>query len=202
VVTNEQVALLRSATFKVTSTPTESERDFRIRLQLLAREARDRQIETLRGKYATKLSSLQERLRRAEQAVQREQAQATQAKMDTAISVGGAILGALFGRGKVSVGTIGKVGTAARGVGRAAQQQSDVTRANDSVLTLQAQYAELEGALQQDIDALGATYDAQQEALESIPIKAKSGDVHIQLVALVWVPLRTDASGNTVAAWQ
>ena len=202
VVTNEQVALLRSATFKLTSAAQESERDFRIRLQLLAREARDQQIETLRGKYATKLSSLQDRLRRAEQAVQREQSQATQAKMDTAISVGGAILGALFGRGKVSVGTIGKVGTAARGVGRAAQQQSDVTRANDSVLTLQAQYAEVEAALQQDIDALDTTYDAQQEALESIAIKAKSGDVHIQLVALVWVPLRTDASGRTVAAWQ
>lgn len=202
IVTNESVSLLRSAAFKQTSNPGESERDFRIRLQVMAREARDNQIETLRGKYATKLASLQERVRRAEQAVQREQAQASQAKMDTAISVGGAILGAIFGRGKISAGAIGKVGTAARGAGRAAQQQGDVTRANESVQALQAQYADLEAALQQDIDALGATYDAQQDALEAIPIKAKSGDVHVQLVALVWVPFHRDAAGTTTAAWR
>ncbi len=202
IVTNESVSLLRSAAFKQTSNPGESERDFRIRLQLMAREARDNQIETLRGKYATKLASLQERLRRAEQAVQREQAQASQAKMDTAISVGGAILGAIFGRGKISAGAIGKVGTAARGAGRAAQQQGDVTRANESVQALQAQYADLEAALQLDIDALGATYDAQQDALEAIPIKVKSGDVHVQLVALVWVPFHRDATGMATAAWR
>ena len=202
IVTNETVSLMRSAAFKHTSNAGESERDFRIRLQLMAREARDNQIETLRGKYATKLTSLQERLRRAEQAVQREQAQASQAKMDTAISVGGAILGAIFGRGKISAGSIGKVGTAARGAGRAAQQQGDVARASESVQALQAQYTELEGALQQDIDALGATYDAQQDALEAIPIKAKSGDVHVQLVALVWVPFHRDGAGMATAAWR
>ena len=202
IVTNESVSLLRSAAFKQPSNPGESERDFRIRLQLMAREARDNQIETLRGKYATKLASLQERMRRAEQAVEREQAQASQAKMDTAISVGGAILGAIFGRGKISAGAISKVGTAARGAGRAAQQQGDVTRANESVQALQAQYADLEAALQQDIDALGATYDAQQDALEAIPIKAKSGDVHVQLVALVWVPFHREAAGMATAAWR
>ena len=120
--------------------------------------------------------------------------------MDTAISVGGAILGAIFGRGKISAGAISKVGTAARGAGRAAQQQGDVTRANDSVQALQLQYADLEAALQQDIDALGATYDAQQDALEAIPIKAKSGDVHVQLVALVWVPFVRDAAGGEISA--
>jgi len=202
IVTNERVSLLRSAAFKQTSNPGEAERDFRIRLQLMARETRDNQIETLRGKYATKLASLQERIRRAEQAVQREQAQASQAKMDTAISVGGAILGAIFGRGKISAGAIGKVGTAARGAGRAAQQQGDVTRANESTQALQAQYAYMEAALQQDIDALGATYDAQQDALEAIPIKARSGDVHVQLVALVWVPFHRDAAGMATAAWR
>ena len=198
IVTNESVALLRSAAFKQTSNAGESERDFRIRLQLLAREARDNQVETLRGKYATKLASLQERVRRSEQAVQREQAQASQAKMDTAISFGGAILGAIFGRGKISAGAIGKVGTAARGAGRAAQQQGDVTRANESVQALQAQYANLEAALQQDIDALGATYDAQKDALEVIPVKAKSGDVRVQIVALVWVPFHRDAADRPV----
>ena len=76
---------------------------------MLAHEARDAKIEVLRGKYATKLAAMQDKLRRAEQTVQRESQQASQAKMDTAISVGGAILGAIFGRGKVGVGTLGNL---------------------------------------------------------------------------------------------
>lgn len=202
VVTNEQVELLRSPTLKLTSAAGETEREFRIRLQVAAREARDAKIETLRGKYATKLSALQERIRRAEQAVSREESQASQAKMDTMISVGGALLGAVFGRGKIGVGTFGKVGTAARGMGRAAQQRGDVARASESVGALQAQYAELEAKLQGEIDALGASYDAQQEELERIAIKAKSGDVQVQLVGLAWVPYATDSAGMVTAAWR
>jgi Skp family chaperone for outer membrane proteins len=202
IVTNEQVALLQSTSLKLTSTPGETERDFRIRLQQVAREARDAKVETLRGKYATKLTSLQERIRRAEQAVQREQQQASQAKMDTVISVGSAILGAVFGRGKIGASAVGKVGTAARGMGRAAQQSGDVTRANESVQALQQQYAELEARLQEDIDALGAAFDAQTESLTPVPIKAKSGDVHVQFVALAWVPYVTDEQGIAHAGWR
>lgn len=201
-VTNETVTLLTSPEFKETSKPGESERDFRIRLQVLAHEKRDGAVDKLRAKYATKFTTLQDKIRRAEQAVQREQAQASQAKMDTAISVGGAILGAIFGRGKISATTISKVGTAARGAGRAAQQSGDVTRANESVEALRAQYADLEATLQGEIDTLGASYDAQQEALTTTVVKAKSGDVQVPLVALVWVPYLRDTAGMALAAWR
>ncbi len=202
IVTNEQITLFRSAAFKTTSNPGESEAQFRIRLQVLSHEARDAKIEVLRGKYATKLAAMQDKLRRAEQTVQRESQQASQAKMDTAISVGGAILGAIFGRGKVGVGTLGKVATATRGAGRAAQQAGDVSRAQESLEALQQQQAELEAKLQAEVDALGAAYDAQQESLETVLVKAKSTDVLVQLCGLLWVPYVKDANGMVTAAWR
>ncbi len=202
VVTNEQVSLYRSPTFKVTSQENENERDFRIRLQQLARESRDEKIDTLRHKYDSKFTTLQERIRRAEQAAQREQQQATQAKMNTAISVGGAILGAIFGRGKIGAGSLGKLGTAARGVGRATQQAGDVDRANETVQALREQESALQATLQGEIDALGASYDAQSEALESVAIPARSTDVRVQFVALVWVPYVRDDNGLQTAAWR
>jgi len=201
-VANEQVTLFKSAALKLTSEPGESERDFRIRLQVHAHELRDEKIAALRSKYSTKLATAVEKVRKAEQAVQREQQQASQAKMDTAISVGGAILGAIFGRGKVGVGTLGKVATATRGAGRAAQQAGDVTRAAESLAAAQQQYADLEARLQEEVDALGAAYDAQQETLDTTVVKAKAGDVHIQLVALCWVPRVRDASGRLGDAWR
>lgn len=202
VVTNEAVTLYRSAAFKSTSAPGETEGQFRVRLQVMAHEARDAKLEVLRGKYATRLSALQDKLRRAEQAVQREAQQASQAKMDTAISVGGAILGAIFGRGKVGAGTIGKVATATRGAGRAAQQAGDVARAQESLAAVQQQYAELEARLQQEVDALGAAYDAQQEQLEEVVVRARTTDVHVQLCALLWVPYTKDHAGLVTAAWR
>ncbi|MBL0938254.1 MAG: DUF87 domain-containing protein [Gemmatimonadaceae bacterium] len=202
VVANEQITLFKSAAYKITSSAGEAERDFRIRLQVLAHEERDRKIDALRTKYATKLSTLADKVRRAEQSVQREQQQASQAKMDTAISVGGAILGAIFGRGKVGAGTIGKVATATRGAGRAAQQAGDVTRAQESLEAVRQQYTELESRLQEEVDALGASYDAQQETLESVVVKAKASDVQVQIVALLWLPHRRDAQGMTIAAWR
>ncbi|HYW32042.1 MAG TPA: DUF87 domain-containing protein [Gemmatimonas sp.] len=200
VLTNEQVELLQSTECKLTSESGESERDFRIRLQLVSREKRDARIDTLRGKYATRMTTLQEKIRKAEQAVAREASQASQANMSTMLSVGGALLGAVFGRGKIGAGTIGKVGTAARGVGRAVQQRGDVSRANESAEALRGQYADLESQLQSDIDTLGGSYDAASEELGRIPVKAKSGDVVVQLVALVWLPYTVDG-GTISAAW-
>ncbi|MEO8000075.1 MAG: ATP-binding protein, partial [Gemmatimonadaceae bacterium] len=189
IATNEVITLFRSPSTKQISNAGESERDFRIRLQVGSREQRDTAIEKLRGKYATKLSALQERLRKAEQSVTREQAQASQAKMDTMISVGSAVLGAIFGRGKVGAGTISKVGTAARGAGRVARQSGDVTRAGETVQAITAQYQDLEAQLQSEIDALGASFDSQSESLEEIVIKAKAGDVVVPLLALAWNPV-------------
>lgn len=189
IATNETVTLYRSQSTKQTSQPGESERDFRIRLQLASREARDAGIEKLRGKYAAKLGALQERIRKAEQAVVREQSEASQAKTDTFISVGSAILGAMFSRGKVGSGAIGKVGTAARGAGRMARQSGDVTRAGETVQALATQYHALESELQGELDALGASFNSQTEELETVVVKARAGDVVVPLVALAWVPV-------------
>ena len=199
---NEGVELFRSASRKLVSNAGESERDFRIRLQVASREARDAKVDTLRGKYATKLSALQERIRKAEQAVAREESQASQANMSSVLSVGGALLGAVFGRGKIGAGTIGKAGTAVRGVGRAAQQRGDVARANESVDALRAQAREIEEKLQGEIDALDLSYDAQREELERIAVTPKTADVQVQLLALAWVPYAEGGEGLALTDWR
>ena len=95
---SQRVELLRSPSLKAVSRPEESERDFRVRLQESTRETRDQAKEKLRQKYAPKIAALEERKRRAEQAVARENEQAKQQGLQTAISVGATILGAFLGR--------------------------------------------------------------------------------------------------------
>ena len=110
------------------------------------REQRDAAVEKLRTQYAPKMQKLQEKVRNAEQVVQREEGQARGAKMQTAISAGATILDALIGR-KVSRTSMGRATTTARGAQRAMQQEQDVKAAKEDLASAQAEYERLEQEL-------------------------------------------------------
>jgi hypothetical protein len=183
-----KLQLLRSPSLGETSRPGESERDFRIRLADLAREQRDAQVEALRKKLEPKVTQMQDRIRRAEQAREREQSQASQQTWQSVLSIGTAVAGALFGRKALSVSTLSRAGTAARGVGRAVQQREDVGRAEENVEALQKQLADLQAETQAEIDALQQKLDPQTEAFETMDLKPKRKDVEVKQVTLAWAP--------------
>jgi phage host-nuclease inhibitor protein Gam len=149
-----------------------------------SRSARDTSVETLRSKYAPKITRLDERIRTAEQRVAREQTQAQQTQVQSAISIGATVLGALFGRKLVGAGNIGRATTAARGVSRTMQEKQDVARAAESVETLQAQLAELNAECEAEIAALSAAATPSIEMLELTP---KKSDITVTRVALAWI---------------
>ncbi len=166
----------------------ESERDFRIRLQEEARARRDQTTERLRQKYAPKIAALNERIRRAQQSVERERTQAEQEKVQTAVSIGATILGAFMGRKSLTVGTIGRATTAARGASRAYRQAQDVGRAQETVGALQAQLDELEAQFKAEVDAFEGAGDPLNDPLETVVLKPKRTGVSVKVVGLTWTP--------------
>jgi hypothetical protein len=197
---SQSIELFSSPTHKAFSTPGESEADFRIRLQQAGREKRDAGAEELRKKYAAKTATLEERLRKAMAATEREAEQAKQAKLQTAISIGGTVLGAFLGR-KKGLGSLGRATTAARGVGRAVQQSGDVKRAEETVGALRSQLDALEVQFQEDANALAAAADPMTEQLTKVTIKPKKTDISVQLVALAWAPSFVSHSGELSPGW-
>ena len=197
---SQKMDLLRSPSLEEVSQPGEGEREFRVRLQQLAREQRDQLVEELRKKYAPKSAVLQERLRRAQQAEEKQAEQAKQAKFQTAISFGSTLLGAFTGR-KVSSSTISRASTAMRGFSRAIDESKDVTRAGDTVASIQKLLADLQVEFDNETAALSTKFDPSNEALETISIKPGKSDIMLQLVSLAWVPTWQDAQGNSTPAW-
>ena len=189
--------LWRSPTFELISRPGESERDFRIRLADAAREERDREVEELREKYAKKAATIEERIRRAEQKVEKERQQAGQRKLETVISVGTTLLGAFFGRRRLTTG----LRTATRGVGRSFKESQDVDRAREDLAARQRDLAELERELEQEIEELSDRFRQEAEELETFELKPRRTDVDVQLVALAWVPYRRGEDGTLEAVW-
>ncbi|HEY0010061.1 MAG TPA: hypothetical protein VGB55_15140, partial [Tepidisphaeraceae bacterium] len=91
-----RLELFSAPAAKLTSTPDECERDFRARLSQAAREERDALAEKLRLKYAPKHASLEERLRKAQQAKAKEEQEASSSTLSAAMSVGASLLGAFL----------------------------------------------------------------------------------------------------------
>ncbi|MDH7561583.1 MAG: ATP-binding protein [bacterium] len=193
--------LLRSPSLGLVSKPGETARDFRIRLQLAAHEQRDEMVERLRQKYAARMTSLQERVRRAEWALQREVEQAKQQKMQTALSLGTTLLGAFVGRKAISHSTLGRATTAARGASRAMKEEQDVRRAQENLEQVRQQLAELEQQLAREIEEMQARTDPMNERLETVVLRPRKTDVNVSLIALAWVPHWQDQAGQLSPAW-
>ncbi|HZH49757.1 MAG TPA: hypothetical protein VFD86_08310 [Nitrospira sp.] len=193
--------LLKSPSTKEVSKPGESERDFRVRLQQFGREQRDKGAASLRQKYAPKIAGLQDRVRRAEQQKEKQQAESRSSQMQAAISVGASILGAFLGRKTISATNIGRATTAIRGAGRVMKESQEVSLAEENVAALQKQLADLEAQFKSESEALTAATDPLNEKLDTISIKPTKGNIAVKLVALAWTPHWRSSNGAMTPAW-
>lgn len=196
-----KIDLFKSPTTNMLSKPGESERDFRVRLQQVGREERDRLSEELRKKYAPKITALRDRVRRAEQAREKQQNESRSSQVQAVISVGASILGAFLGRKTLSATNIGRATTAIRSAGRVMKESQEVGHAEDNVATLQQQLADLETQFKSERDAQMAATDPLTERLDPISLKPSKSNIVVKLVALAWVPTWRAADGTAVPAW-
>jgi hypothetical protein len=192
---------MKSRIFKEISKPGESERDFRVRLQQSGREQRDKAADQLRQKYAPKITALQERIRRAQQLKEKQQAEARSSQVQAAISVGASILGAFLGRKTISATNIGRATTAIRSAGRVMKESKDVSQAEENVATLQQQLADLETQFKSESETLAAATDPLNEKLETISLKPTKANIAVKLVTLAWTPYWRDTQGASTPAW-
>ena len=197
---SQRLDLLQSPSLKATSNPGEDEREFRIRLSQLAREHRDEMVEALRKKYSPKIAALQERQRKAEAMVEKQEEQAKKAKLDTALSVGATLLGAFTGRKVLSQSNISSARSAMRGAGRAMDEGKDIQRAAETVEAVKEQLGDLQAEFNTEMATLQEKIDPTIETLERLSLKPKKTDIQVQLVTLAWDPYWQDTHGNLIAA--
>ena len=181
------LAVFRSPLVGATSVAGLDEADFRARIALALREKRDAAVETLRRKYAPRLTTLQDQIRRAEARVQREDSQLSQQKLSTVISVGASILGAFLGRKKLSSSNVGRIGSAARNAGKIGRESDDVSRAQESLDVLQQRHTDLQNEFDQESAALQSKFDPMVSTIDQVEIKPRKSDIEVTLLALVWV---------------
>ena len=107
----------------------------------------------------------------------------------------------MLGRKRISASSASKVGTAIKTAGSARKEAADVKRAEQVAEKVKADMAALEQDLQKDIDALDTKFDAQNEELDEIVVRAKSTDIHVAITGLAWLPYTPDEKNRLRPAW-
>jgi len=178
----------RAPAIDAVSRPGEDERDFRSRITLRVHEWRDAEMARIRARQTVKLTSIEDRLERARQKVEKQQAEAHNQSLQTYVSIGSAVLGALFGRKKISSTTIGKAATSMRSASRAARQQADVAHAEESLSSLEEKRRLLEDELDAELQRIRLEFAPERMALERVDVPARKSGTTVEEVVLAWVP--------------
>lgn len=185
---NRRLSLWTCKALSATSESDESESDFRIRLRHAAREERDLQVEKVRSKFASSFRTLEDRIRRAEQKVEREKAQRSEKTMSAGISVLTSIAGALFGRKLRSVTNVTRAGSAMKSASSLAKETADIRHANDALESLLERRAELNADVEADVARIQDELDPAMMELEQEEIKPRKSDIEVTRLQLVWIP--------------
>ena len=178
----------RAAAIDAVSRPGEDEGEFRARIAHRVKEWRDARLDEVRERHAAKLATLADRIERARQKVEREKAEAKNQSLQTYVSIGSAVLGALLGRKKASATNIGRAATSRRSASRAARQQADVAHAEESLGALEEKRIELEERIAEEVERVRLESDPARIELEAIDVPAKKTDIAVDDVVLAWVP--------------
>jgi hypothetical protein len=189
---NYNIALWKSNVFKLISLPDESERDFRIRLRQASQERKDLEIERIRRQFAKKVDSLEKQLETARRQAQREGDQYQQKMLNTAISVGSSIFGAILG-GRASRTGIARAARSATGLGK---EKRDIARAKEKMSQIQDRINELDEQLIERITEIAEKFDPMNEELQKIVVQPKKSDILQRSFGFLWVPYARLADGT------
>ena len=193
---SQKQQLWKCAALKQVSQAGESEADFRVRLSQSGRETRDVQLEKLRQKYAPKMTTLSEQIRKAEARVAKEKSQSTQQMLGTALSFGSTVLGALMGRRLTSVTNVTRATSTMKSAGRIFREQQDVSQAGETVEAYRERFAALDAQFQAEAAKIQSGFDADQLQLEELAIQPKKADITVSQVVLLWEPWVAKADGT------
>src|SRR5205085_10466374 len=100
------------------------------------------------------------------------------------ISVGSGVFGAISGKKALSVGTVGRASTAARGAGRVLRESGDGERAGQTLAAAEQALRELDGEIEAAARALESTLDPRTEALARVVLRPKRANVTVRFVTL------------------
>ena len=182
---NSKLSLFKNEDLKIISKQNESLTDFKIRIQDRLNEKIDEQIESLQLKFSKTNDSIDDKLNKLFDKLEKEQLQASATTTDAIISIGTSLLGAFFGK-STTASTLGKVASSAKGATKILKEKSDVKYVESEIQQLQIEKEELQKTLENEISKINEENKISNFQIEEIFIKPKRTDIFNVKLELLW----------------
>ncbi len=197
---SHRLTIYHCASLKAYSHPGEGEDDFRIRLTHQLHELRDEQVQQLREKFAARMAKLDDQIRSAQDRLREAESEYRHETLDTAISIGTSIFGALFSRKKLSKTNVDRASSSARKAGRVAREKADVRRVKDQLDQLIQKRGQLDEEIADQVARIEAQCQPDRLRVKRLELKPLKKDVSDERVAVVWIPWHLDPQGQATRA--
>ena len=184
--------------------PQERERDFKIRLQQVARERRDQEVDKLEKQFEQQISRLEDKLQKVERELAADEADYGSRKQQEWIGIGETVLGWVLGRRSTRA-----LSTAASRRRITSQAGQDLEQSREEITDFKNEIAALATQLKEQSEAITLKWANLMDDLGKEELAPRRTDIDVQMIALAWLPswvirysdgqrLRTD----TIAAYQ
>jgi len=191
-VRNQTVEAYANRDLKLYSRPGESQDDFAKRCSETADAKADAQAATLRDKYEAKARTLQTQLEVAEDRAELLRDQQRSSRVSEVAHVAGGILGSFLG-GRSRASTLSKMAGSLGGIagrrGRSSAASDRVHAAENKMVQIQQNIADVEAELAQELTEIQSVWDARAAAVQTVNVTLEKTDVSVAQLALAWLPV-------------
>lgn len=178
-----RLTVWKNRQFRIVSRPDEPREEVLAQVEAAAHAECDEKMAEQRARYEKKIDQQRERIRKAAEKVDVQEAQYSEHRRSVLVSIGSALVG-LFTKRRSSGGA-----SAARRASRAAREKSDVRRAERELEAQERQLTELEAELDRELAALEDALRSADHVLEERIVRPRNSDIVIETPAIVWQPL-------------
>lgn len=201
---NSNFKLYHSPHFKIYSKSNESKAEFILKLNQMARETRDEEIDKIEQKYAKEIQKLKSKLSKSQEILIKKQASANSLKQEAMISAGESVLGMFMGKRSTRSAT-----TTVKKYQKSKDISAEIDKVNKDITSLNEEMEFLENELKLQIDLIKQKREKEITEVKEVIIQPKKSDIEIKMVSLAWIPkweIIYNENGNKkteiISAWQ
>ncbi len=181
-----RLELFRVQALRLESRPGQSLEDFRSMVAGVLGEKKQEALDKLETRYQRRYRVLEDRLARARSRLEKEKGDVASRGVDTAVSFGVAILGALFGRRTLSASNASRAGRGIRSAGKMLREREDVQRAEEALTRAEEAITLLAEELDRETERISSKFAVENYPVESFFIKPRRKDIFDVQGFILW----------------
>lgn len=182
---NQTYQLYQTTNPSLISAPKEDEKEFKLRVLEQIKEGLNESEKKVREKYAAKIDSLSDKIRRCEEKIAKTKEKKGFQIVETIISFISTIISALFGK-KITKGTITQTGTSLRRATRLGKDSSETVRLEEELDGYQRQLEEEKDSRERELKTLDQQLNPENIVVETLLLRPRKSDISVEKIALVW----------------